>query len=173
MRPQSEISPAALDTLLFLAASTPPGCFAEVGVYRGGSASSLLHLARKQGRETYLYDTFRGIPYKGEYDSHNVGDFGDVDLAVVMENLSGAIFRVGVFPHTLGPEKDIAFVHVDCDQYQSVLDCARIFPDRMVTGGIMLFDDYKCLAGATKAVEESFNSFNITPQGKAYWIKEG
>ena len=52
--------------LLELAATaktTPAGCFVEVGVWKGGSASYLTEVAEQQNREIFLYDTFTGIPF--------------------------------------------------------------------------------------------------------------
>lgn len=163
----SLLARGTLNSLAALAALAPAGRFAEVGVYKGGSAEVLA----KFGRELHLFDTFSGIPIADPDDSHRVGDFGDASLSAVRALLPDAVFHVGVFPGTLPRELvGFAFVHVDCDQYASTRDCiARLWP-RVVPNGIMLFDDYDCTWGATRAVDESSLNIWRTPQGRAFAI---
>ncbi len=166
---ESIVAPGSLDFLEQLAGTAPPGRFAEIGVYKGGSALRLAEF----GRELHLFDTFTGIPAAEPGDTHRVGDFGDTDADQVVAILPDAFFHIGVFPDTLPPDLGgFAFVHVDCDQYASVRDCIRELGPRMVPGGIMLFDDYACLDSATRAVDEAFSTAAIqrSPQGKAYVI---
>lgn len=170
--PYSLIASGALEDIVMLAKGTPPGCFVEVGVYQGGSAWHLLQVAKEQERQLHLFDTFTGIPVKAPIDTHKLGDYGDVSLDSVKAALDGAVFHVGIFPGTLRkafalprdyppPPEKIAFVHVDCDQYDSITACIdHLFP-LMVKGGIMLFDDCYSLPGATAAVEGRFPDKDI------------
>jgi hypothetical protein len=81
-----------------------------------------------------------------------------------------------VFPATLPFDGIglVAFVHVDCDQYQ----CARAAIECLLplrpAGGVMLFDDYGATDGATAAVDEAFLPREIkrTAQGKAFFAVE-
>lgn len=144
-------------------ASCPPGPIAEVGVYQGGSA---VWLARS-GRPLHLYDTFTGIPERtDDVDKHQIGDFGDNDLKEVMAHLPEAHFHVGVFPDTFVPMK-YAFVHVDCDQYQSIRACIDTFKPWMLPGGKMWFDDFPGLPGAYKAVTECGLPYKVMKADKA------
>lgn len=153
----SLINPEQLVHLVRLAADTPPGGWAEVGVYKGGSAVKLAAAAREQGRMLWLFDTFTGIPCRHALDSHHkIGDFADTSVEAVRELIPDAAIVVGDCRTTLadtdtGP---LAFVHVDCDQYESVLACIQQLVPRMVRGGVMWFDDYRCTDGATFAVDE-------------------
>lgn len=158
------------ETLLRLASETPEGCFVEFGVHAGGSAWRLANLAILQGRECHLFDTWKGIPEASEFDVIPVGALADVDVEKVKEAIPSAIFHVGVFPDTM-PEQfaPVAFVHVDCDQYRSCLAAIDHFKPYMVTGGVMLFDDFNVTPGVRKAVNERFNGlFQITREGKAF-----
>ena len=166
------LHPDTLDSLERLARMTPDGCFVEIGVYQGGSAVNLAEVARERGNKVFLYDTFTGIPMQDEVDPHVVGDFGDTSADAVRKLIPDAEVIEGLFPDTLIDMPPVAFVHADCDQYQSVLDVCQIMPKHMVKGGIILFDDYGCLEGATKAVEESFPKIWLTPQGRAFVIIE-
>lgn len=156
--PPSLISENLRRDLVETARSAPPGDIVEVGVYQGGSAYQLAEVAREQGRRIFLFDTFTGIPMQGEHDRHPVGDFGDTSLEAVKQAIPDAIFVVGTFPETLegvdvGP---IAFAHIDCDQYESVKACCVHLAPLMTRGGVMVFDDYAMLEGATLAVDEVF-----------------
>jgi O-methyltransferase len=159
--------------MLDLAEETPSGCFVEFGVYQGGSAWHLADLAIRQGRECHLFDTFTGIPERTEFDlQHVVGDFGDTDVEAVKTAIPSAIFHVGVFPATMSDIGPIAFVHVDCDQYISAVAAIEHFMPLMVVGSIMLFDDYWCTSGVTKAVDETFGKqIQLTDELKAYIVK--
>jgi hypothetical protein len=131
------------------------GCIVEVGVYLGGSLQRL-HL-NSQGRPVFGYDTFTGIPFKDEIDSHRVGDFGDTSYERVRSETPLEVTLVqGVFPDSAVDMPPVSFVHVDCDQYRSVRDTIKYLSPLMLPGGIMWFDDYGCLASADLAVNEAF-----------------
>lgn len=132
------------------------GCFVEVGVYKGGSAFHLAKVAEDQFRKIFLYDTFKGIPYACADDTHKIGDFGDTDSSTVQAEIPYATVVTGVFPGSAVPMPPVSFAHIDCDQYQSVRDAILYLEPRMAFGGIMWFDDYGCLPGATRAVDEIF-----------------
>lgn len=169
MRPDSLVSAAGRELMAALARATPPGAFAEVGVYRGGSAFDLLTLAREQGRELHLYDTFTGIPVSepARGDWHAPVDFGAVDLAAVREALPEAHFHVGIFPDTFEEIGPVAFVHADADQFASTLAICAVFGPRMVRGGAILFDDYSALLGCRRAVDLCLPSRVILEDGRA------
>ncbi len=139
------------------------GAAAEVGVYRGGTALLLSRVFA--GISTvHLFDTFDGMPPADpEKDLHEAGDFRDTTERAVRQLLEGsenAVLHAGLFPMTAEGLGDTAFrfVHVDVDLYRSVLDCAEFFYPRLVTGGVMVFDDYgwSSTAGAREAVDEFF-----------------
>jgi O-methyltransferase len=142
-----------------IAGATPEGCIVEVGVYQGGSASYLTELAEKQGRQIFLYDTFEGMPVSGEHDMHPVGDFADTSFEKVRDALPYATVTKGFFPDSAIDMPDVAFVHIDVDQYQCYVDCINYFSPRMVKGGVMWFDDYE-LKGAQMAVDELIGKEN-------------
>jgi hypothetical protein len=175
--PPSLLHPDSIASMLALAEATPRGAFIEVGVYRGGSAWHLAALARRQGRALHLFDTFTGIPECCERDRpHKVGDFGDASLEAVRAAIPDAIVHVGVFPATLPFDGIglVAFVHVDCDQYQCARAAIECLLPLMPAGGVMLFDDYGATDGATAAVDEAFLPREIkrTAQGKAFFAVE-
>lgn len=151
--------------MMSMLSTTPTdGCIVEVGVYRGGTLSYLCEHAA--GRSVYAYDTFTGIPFRGEFDQHAVGDFGDTSLDMVRLAVPDAVYGLGVFPESALPMPPVAFAHLDCDQYESITRAAEYLAPRMLPGGVMWFDDY-CLPSGKKAVDEFFGSRAVpTAAGK-------
>ena len=164
-RPDSRIAHEQLLALAALAETAPLGDFIEVGVYLGGSAWHLYQITERRGCRLHLFDTFTGIPHKGDLDTHAVGDYGGVNLDNLKADLPNAAFYVGTFPKTLPANElqKIAFVHVDCDQYEGHRACINFLYPRLTHGGIMMFDDYPVLKGAKAAVEESFSKGQLMP----------
>lgn len=168
------LSELALSGLYYLAMAAPrPGAFAEVGVYKGGSAQHLYDIARVDDRKLWLFDTFRGIPNQIEgVDKHAVGDFGDVskdDVARMVKRMPFDTTIVGgIFPGSAERvpaicEERFAFVHADADQFASTTAICAFFGPRMVPGGLILFDDYPWLDGCRHAVDEAFPGRTIIP----------
>lgn len=161
------ISDEMMGVMVGLALSRPSGCFAEVGVFQGGSAKALYGVSERQGRPLYLYDTFSGMPFCGEYDTHPVGMFADCSEKEIRDAMPNAIVVQGVFPASAVPMPPVAFVHADADQYQSTIDICRHFAPLMVKDGMILFDDYYCVASCIKAVDECFPNREVLPDGRA------
>jgi hypothetical protein len=162
-KPPSVVDRRLIARMIRIARLTPvDGSIAEVGVYRGGTAYYLSALARLRAVKLFLYDTFTGIPHSDTIDHHKVGDFSDTNELAVRHAVPYACYRVGVFPLTFTEfHQQFSFVHVDCDQYQSVTDCILMFTPLMLRGGVMWFDDYGVLAGATRAVHMQFHEARL------------
>lgn len=172
MTPTSLISANALAELMEEARRAPSGDFVEVGVYQGGSAAALAQVVREHGgRRLWLFDTFAGIPFQLEgVDHHQPGDFADTSMEEVQRAIPEGTCVSGIFPQTLSDDVGpIAFAHIDCDQYQSVLDCIDHLGPRMVSGGVMVFDDPDVLAGAALAVRERFAGDRIQVSCMGKW----
>lgn len=115
----------------------------------------------------FRIDTFSGMPKEAENDpsGHRSGDFGDTSFDAVKDYLSDfdfIRFIRGLIPKTfsIADNSSYCFVHIDVDLYQSVLDCCNFFYHRLVSGGIMVFDDYgfiKYMHSVKKAVDEFFS----------------
>jgi len=135
------------------------GDLAEIGVYQG-KTSRLMKLVFPE-KKLHCYDTFCGIANSdSSIDQHKDGEF-----AVPLEKVKSLLgennieYHVGIFPESFVSEEtkpNFSFVHVDLDTYDGTKTALEhIFP-RLVTGGILLFDDYRwpsCL-GVEKAIQE-------------------
>lgn len=167
--PHSLVGEETIREMLDCARGTPAGCFVEVGVYKGGTGWFLNQLSLDQHRELYLYDTFTGIPHHDAVDAHHIGDFADTSFEAVRALIPRAITVPGVFPGSAVPMPPIAFVHLDCDQYRSVKEAAEFLLPRMVSKGVVWFDDSPCLEGAHKAARELFGErLQLSATGKHF-----
>lgn len=171
--PPSQVGQDVIEELIGHASQAPPGAFLEVGVFQGGTAWHLAKLAAAQGRELYLFDTFTGIPYSSPIDSHKVGDFGGVDLAAIRAMFPGAHIVPGIFPASACDLPRLAFVHLDCDQYQSVKEAAVYLRPLMVKGGLMWFDDSPCLESAKLATAELFGERLVLSRTNKHYVRFG
>lgn len=154
--------------LWMLACAVAPrvGAYAEVGVYRGGSARFLC--AAKGDAPLHLFDTFAGMPATNPLtDGHfQPGEFADGTLERVKAYLAGypnLHFHPGIFPHsTAGLDPDTAlrfkFVHLDVDLYLSTLHSLEWFYPRLTRGGVLLTHDYSLpeVPGVKQAFDEFF-----------------
>jgi len=153
--------------LIEQASKLKSGSIIEVGVWRGGTGALIANQAKNCGIEekVYLCDTFTGVVKTGEMDStYRDGEHADTDRQTVEElitrmQLDNIEILEGIFPdHTGHRVKDVQFrfCHIDVDVYQSAKDVVEWIWDKMVPGGIMVYDDYgfyRC-DGITKYVEE-------------------
>lgn len=138
------------------------GDLAELGVYQGGTSKVI----KKYSTDgvLHLFDTFKGIPEDDAIPDgyHRKGDFGDdtASLETVKEFLGeeNIQYHVGEFPASIKQPDYLKykFVHVDGDIYQSILAACKYFPSRMLSGGIIVFDDYErpSCPGVKKAILE-------------------
>jgi predicted O-methyltransferase YrrM len=131
------------------------GAAAEVGVYRGGSAVKIANWLPH--KTIHLFDTFKGIPFKGPNDWHEVGDFGNTSLERVqkaLKDVTNVKYHAGLFPADYKGDDNFSLVHLDADQYQVTKDALEFFYPRLVYGGCIVLDDYgwKNCPGIQRAV---------------------
>jgi hypothetical protein len=187
IRPHTLVSPERCWILFHLMrhALGLRGDFAEFGVFRGGTALLAAEVLREASdqRELHLFDSFVGMPETSAGEAFSAGDFDQTSEQAVRALLAptgaNARFHVGFMPATF-PGADVsnlAFAHVDVDLYQSVIDCVAFAYPRLVSGGIMIFDDYgfPSCARAREATDRAFVSRPekpiYLPTGQAMVIK--
>ena len=144
------------------------GSIAEVGCYKGGIGYYLnLH---SNGKQVYLFDTFEGIPMQSKIDLHPIGDFNHITFEEVKEYFSddnNVVVTKGIFPDSakgvIKNSDKFCFVHLDADQYESTINSLKFFYPKMVSGGIIVFDDYGWLKGVDQAINEFFLYKEETP----------
>lgn len=148
------------------------GDFVEFGCYRGDTSLLLAEVLREGKMEPkaklWIYDSFEGLPEKGEADFSELGrDFKAGELAVSKREVKERFLRAGLPVPVITkawfkdltaadlPER-IAFAFLDGDLYESIRDSLRLVSERMVRGGVILIHDYDnpALPGVARAVDE-------------------
>jgi len=141
------------------------GDFAELGVWRGNTASVLAYFALKSGRKVILFDTFEGFSQKDldGIDANKQMAFADTSVEFVKKVIGApsAIceFVKGYFPGTitaLHKRRQYAIVSLDCDLYEPMKAGLEFFYPLMPKGALLLIHDYSSLHwdGSKKAVDE-------------------
>jgi hypothetical protein len=139
------------------------GDFAELGVYKGNTAFTLVQTARRLGRTAYLFDTFEGFSKSdlAGVDHGRAVEFEDTTLEAVRSFIgsANATFIKGYFPDsTIHVPNDARFglVHIDCDLYAPFRAALEYFYPRMTPGGFLIMHDYSSLVweGVERAVDE-------------------
>jgi predicted O-methyltransferase YrrM len=129
------------------------GDLIEVGVWRGGTGCLMAkkcQLARINV-SIHLCDTFKGVVKAGELDTaYSGGEHADTSEQVVSDlirklRLNNAQVLKGVFPDDTGSlieNSTFRFCHIDVDVYQSAKDIIEWIWRRLVTGAVVVYDDY-------------------------------
>jgi hypothetical protein len=171
-----------LRALAYLHRHQIAGDVVECGVWRGGSmmaaARGLLRLG-DPSRHLWLYDTFSGMsePTAEDVsvcDLSAKADFKSDYLRVSLETVRAVVDGTG-YPrervhYVQGKVEDtipgqiperIALLRLDTDWYESTRhELIHLFP-RLVTGGVLIIDDYGHWKGARKAADEYFEANNV------------
>jgi O-methyltransferase len=130
------------------------GAILEVGVWRGGTGALMAKKDQLTGgmNSVYLCDTFEGVVKAGSADGHyRGGEHADTsehlveDLLRTLELPKVRLLK-GIFPEQtarmIDPEVRFRLCHIDVDVYQSAKDVMAWIWDRMVPGGMIVYDDY-------------------------------
>jgi O-methyltransferase len=154
--------------LLEQVAKLKSGSIIEIGVWRGGSGALIAMQAKNCGIEdkVFLCDTFTGVVKAGERDSrYEGGEHADTSRQAVEQlilkdmKLENVEILEGIFPDQTGHRIEnlqFRFCHIDVDVYESAKDIVDWIWDKMVPGGITVYDDYgfHSCDGITRYVEE-------------------
>lgn len=138
------------------------GDFAEVGVYKGGSALLLCEV--KGNKKLHLFDTFEGLPDLTTFDNKELFCRSQflAQYEEVKKRLSkhqNITINKGLFPSTAEYIKNetFSFVNLDVDLYESTKSCLEFFYPRMNHGGVIMSHDYVDSIGVRKAFDEYFS----------------
>ena len=149
------------------------GTFVEMGFGKGESANrfvKLMNAGTIDKRDIYLMDSFEGFPPPTVEDTPGKAAAGQwrvpMKPALAIKNKIDVKVEVvkGFFEKT-APEYSggaIAILHLDCDLYSSYISCLSALYDKVVPGGVILFDEYispiqkRNFPGAYIAIDEFF-----------------
>ncbi len=129
------------------------GDYAEFGVYRAGCAWMVLSTtALDPSRRFHLFDTFEGIPEQNLTDRERQAGFAGRLSDTSVDYVAGLLGPWDPIPHLWPgdvfetiPAADtgqLAFVHIDLNAAAPTLHVLEHVYNRVVPGGILVFDDY-------------------------------
>jgi O-methyltransferase len=162
-----------------------PGDIVECGVWRGGSmlaAAKIMKQRNSLQRKLFLFDTYEGMNKPIEVDvsvmgtnavakfnslktSESSSAYCDATLDDVKQTMSlsdypdcNIIYKKGMVENTLPCNEinRIALLRLDTDWYESTKHELVHLYDKVVSGGVLIIDDYGYWKGAKKAVDEFF-----------------
>lgn len=178
---------ALMSSIDYLNRAKIDGDIVECGVWRGGNMLLAKDLCRIAGadRQFYLFDTFTGMSEPSQHDITYSGvpatsnfeerrkeehvDWAYASIEDVQKNFEQAglldqsvHFIKGKVEDTLTNSNNlpsrIALLRLDTDWYESTKIELEILYPRLVSGGILIIDDYGHWKGARKAVDEYFSN---------------
>lgn len=169
-----------LNLIKYSNAAAKGGYIFECGVFRGGSLEILAKY--NPGVSILAVDSFEGVSEASEFDVHQEGDFGGISSRAIIGFFEMAYPAVRIFKgwvpkifEVFDEHTRFSFSHIDLDMHDAVrLACDFVFP-RTLTGGMILFDDYKCKTtpGATKAIDEFFADKDCKFKGELFFYEGG
>lgn len=160
------------------------GDIAECGVYKGASAFLMCKAHRNSDRTIHLFDSFEGLstPEECDGDYWTSGDLRSTRKSVEESLAEFSNYRIyeGWIPDkfTEVSDKRFSFVHIDVDLLKPTLAAIEFFYPRLLSGGLMLMDDYGFAScpGAKKAADDYFRdmpeSIIMLSTGQAFVLKK-
>jgi O-methyltransferase len=159
-----------------LAPST--GCIVECGVWRGGMSAAMADIL--PGRAHFLFDSFEGLPAPTEADGEGAVIYqndttstryfdncrAEISYATTAMNKShAAATRMvrGWFKDTIPsftPPEPIAVLRIDGDWYESTMSCLEGLYRYVLSGGLIILDDYGRWDGCSRAVHDFLSRDN-------------
>jgi hypothetical protein len=158
------------------------GAIVETGCWKGGLGAYMASF----GRETWLFDSFEGLPALTEKDAEIAVPKGlplhhKTGYISVSENHAKEIAnKLGTKPHiikgwfseTLPKYKEkigqIAILRLVGDTYDSTMDALKILYSNVVVGGIIVVDDHYDFKGCREVLYDFFKDNKIAPAIKTY-----
>ena len=159
-----------------------PGHIVECGVYKGASLIRFSTfreiLENPYSRKIIAFDAFGKFPEQdGASDQEFVDKFEEAgghgipvdELKRVFacksfqnyEFIQGDILDTVPQYASEHPELKIALLHIDVDVYKPSATILNHLLDKVVKGGLVVFDDYGTVAGETRAIDEYFSGRDV------------
>ena len=142
------------------------GDLAEFGSFKGqsGYLTARYLEVRKLSKTLFMFDAFESFPTESIGVDHFWSDTHEVNFDEIKQNFerfNHVKLVKGDFTETFNQSacKKLCLAFVDCDSYRGTKYLVdEIFEDRLVVGGLMIFEDYghASLLGNRLAVHEKF-----------------
>ncbi|HEV8518518.1 MAG TPA: class I SAM-dependent methyltransferase [Burkholderiales bacterium] len=143
------------------------GLVLEFGVYRG---KSLRAIAKRAVQQVHGFDSFEGLPEDWTYFQKRgrfslqgeVPHFDEPNIQIHQGWFDQSLTRF--LAEHAGPAR---FIHIDCDLYSSTTAVLQLLSPRIVTGTIILFDEYLNYPAWPQHEYKAFQEF-VAQTGKSY-----
>lgn len=176
---------AIIQSIKHISKNNIDGDFVECGVWKGGNIIlfKLISDLLKLNKNIYAFDTFEGMPEPGEkdFDLKNIDakktfdKYKDKDIKWCYSTLDEVKSNIksfntsyietynfvkGKVEETLNNEKNlpnkISLLRLDTDFFESTKKELEVLFPKLVSGGVLIIDDYGHWKGAKKAVDQYF-----------------
>lgn len=179
-----------------------PGDVVELGVFKGSSLIQFSTfrelLENENSRKIIGFDVFGQFPencsiksdknFAEKWNEKFSSEFiskGDLENSFKSKKINNIELVEGDIEYTLdkyikdNPHTRIALLHIDTDVYEPAKKALDLLFDKVVKGGVIVFDDYGTVEGETLAIEEFFENknyllkkFTFSHSKPSYIIKE-
>lgn len=192
-----------LEAVNYVKVAELPNVFFEFGCHSGRTYSAAL-LASKFLNfelENYAFDSFEGLPETSKeedgYFSSGTFNTKKEDFVKIVKNKTGILLQddqlvEGYYDKSLNNKlkerlpKSVGFVHIDVDLYSSTVTVLEFIKTFLVSGTVILFDDWYCFPpgkemGERKALNEFLKKYpeiqleewkNYSTFGKSFLVKK-
>jgi len=160
-----------------------PQVYFEFGCHSGRTFSSVINAANYLGMKDttfFAFDSFSGLPQtskdqdgifqEGEY-STSIEEFKSIVKKNTGFELSEGNIIKGFYNNSLSKDlqrqmSKVGVVHIDVDLYSSTVEVLEFIKPLIVTGSILVFDDWYCFPpGDSKGEKLAFEEFLSTNEG--------
>ena len=142
-------------------------------IYFAIKACEMSNIAKK----AFLYDSWETLAddkLRFKYDYLNI-DITKKDLDCFQEDL---VFNKGLIPNifkTARNPSEVSWLHIDLNSTDATKSSLDFFYSKLISGGVILFDDYGGFEGTRKVIDNFFDSKNghfiNYPTGQGVFIK--
>lgn len=113
----------------------------EFGTWRG--ASALVLAKALHGKDLHCFDSLHGLAE--DWGEFKAGSYCSNGIPPCLP--CNTILHVGRFEHTLADflitrRENVAFIHIDCDTYESTSYVLNLISPRIRSGTVILFDEF-------------------------------
>jgi len=192
-----------LEAVNYVKTAELPNVFFEFGCHSGRTYSAALLASKffKFKLKNYAFDSFEGLPEtsKNVDGIFKSGTFytKKEDFVKIVKNRTGILLQddqlvQGYYEKSLTDKlkerlpKSVGFVHIDVDLYSSTVTVLEFIKTFLVSGTVILFDDWYCFSageelGERKALNEFLKKYpeieleewkNYSTYGKSFLVKK-